>query len=236
MRRLGMALLALLGLSLLLGAGVYQSTPSASDLPQIVARLSAGSGYPVLQPDQLPDRLIEALVDTEDQSFFEHHGIDSAGVVRAVYTDVRELCLCEGASTLTQQLAKMAYYPGLSRVDRKLPDIMVAVKIERLYSKRQILAFYWSLTPTGMKLQGAQQAALTYFGTDRLAQLSWGQSALLAGMPLAPSLLDPRFHPQAALERRHQVLQRLYDLGHITQAEMAAADSEPLLGQLRYLG
>jgi membrane peptidoglycan carboxypeptidase len=218
------AALLLLGL---VGATGYfgLGTPSGADLPQRVASIAGGH---TLRPGDVPSVLARAVVAVEDERFFVHHGLDTLGTARAVWDDVTGLCACEGGSTITQQLVKNVYYQSDDRIVRKIPGMAVALKIELRYDKQTILADYLSVVPTGYSLVGAREAACAYF--DRgLAQLSVSQAAELAGMLAAPSIYDPRLHPDLARVRRDHALDRMVETGYLTSAQAADAKADPVL-------
>jgi penicillin-binding protein 1A len=210
------------------GAGLWVTTPSADDLQQRVAALTAAAGVRPLQPAEVPSLLGRAVVAVEDERFSLHHGLDTVGTARAAWNDLVRRCLCEGGSTLTQQLAKMVYFSDQGRIQRKLPGMAVALKIELRHTKPEILAYYLSIVPTGFGLTGARQAACAYFGRD-LPQLSVAQAAEIAGMIQAPSAYDARYHPELARERRNQVLGRMVEAGYLTADQANAAASTPVV-------
>ena len=226
--RLGMvaSLVALLLLLAVTGSSAFLwvTTPSAADLP---ARVDAIAHGEQLQPGQAPVLLEHALVAAEDERFYVHHGLDTIGTGRAVWDDVSRLCACEGGSTLTQQLAKLVYYPDDSRLARKLPTVAVAFKIELRYSKAQIMADYLSVVPTGYGLVGARAASCAYFGHD-LGSLSIAEAAELAGMVQGPSAYDPRRNPDRARTRRDYAVDRMLDNGYISVEEAHVAKVAPL--------
>ena len=203
-------------------------TPAVDDVQARVASLAGAHRVAVLDPDDVPDQLALAVVATEDERFYSHHGIDALGLLRAAYDDARYRCLCEGASTITEQLVKAVYLGGYDGGLDKPVDMALAFKVETVLSKPRILADWLSLEPTGPTLYGAGAAACSYFGKP-LGQLDLAQYALLAGLAQAPSAYDPRAHPQAALGRRAQVLEAMVSERYITRAEADAADTEPLL-------
>jgi membrane peptidoglycan carboxypeptidase len=211
-------------------AALWIATPAADDLQQRVKGIAAAAQVLVLQPSEVPDLLAHALVSIEDERFYSHHGLDSFGIARAGLDDLRYRCFCEGASTITEQLADMAYYAGSGRGRRKLPSMTLAVKIELEASKQQILAGYLSIVPTGAGITGARAAACTYFGHD-LSGLTVAEAAEIAGMPQAPSAYDPRRNPERARSRRSAVLRQMQAEGYISAPQRAQADAEPLLGK-----
>ena len=211
------------------GAGLWAATPSPDDLQQRVSRTATLAHVPVLQPAQIPDLLAHALVSIEDERFYSHHGLDTVGIVRAAFDDVRDHCFCEGGSTITEQLADMAYYSGRGRGSRKLPSMTLALKIELQTSKQRILADYLSIVPSGYGLTGARAAACSFFGHG-LESLSVAEAAEIAGMPQAPSVYDPRRNPERARARRSDVLRRMQEQGYIDAAQRMKADTAPVVG------
>jgi penicillin-binding protein 1A len=203
-------------------------SPSASDLQGRVDAQAALHGVPRLQPGEVPPLLAEAIVATEDERFYQHHGIDVIGLGRALLYDVTHLCSCQGGSTITQQLVKDLYLNGSDSGVMKLVDIALAFKVELQYSKQQILADYLSEVLAGDGVYGMPAAACADFGRP-LAALDLGQIALLAGMPQAPSAYDPRFDPVAAAARRTEVLASMVSEGFVTPQEAATAATEPVV-------
>lgn len=208
---------------------LYIVTPSGRDLPERVQAVATAAGVQVLSPDQVPTVMAQAMVAIEDERFYSHHGPDTFGLARAAWVDLTELCLCQGGSTLTQQLVDLTYYAGDNRVLRKAPSMALAFKVETFTPKRNILAEYLSIVPTGRGLTGARQAACTYFGHD-LPQLTLSEAAEIAGMPQAPSAYDPRVDPTLALKRRGLVLDQMVALGYVDASTARAAQAQPVLG------
>jgi membrane peptidoglycan carboxypeptidase len=203
-------------------------TPPAGDVQQRVRDRTDSLGVVLLREGEVPPVLAQAVVATEDESFYSHHGIDSIGLGRAVLYDVANLCLCQGGSTITEQLAKDVYLGGSDRGYNKLQDLVLALKIEQVIGKRQILADYVSVIPTGLNRYGASAAACAYFHAP-LGSLSLGQYALLAGVTQAPSLYDPTVDPVAAATRRDHVLAAMVSDRMISKQQAAAASAEPVL-------
>ena len=227
-RRLALAAAAAVALAAPSLATLWMWTPDGSDVQARVDSLAAARGVPVLRPEQVPARLAQAIIATEDERFYQHHGIDSIGVSRAVLYDATNLCLCQGGSTITQQLVKDLYLGGSDRGYNKVEDMVLALKVERVLSKPEILADYLSEITTGFGRYGVSAAACAYFHSP-LGRLTLGQYALLAGVTQAPSVYDPTVNPQAAQVRRSQVLAQLVSEHYISAAQAAAANSEPVL-------
>ena len=223
---LGLALL--LGMVLAVGLAAWLLTPGVDDLQVRVAALAAARGSTVVERGAVPPLLARALVDTEDERFYQHHGIDLIGLGRAFLFDVSHGCLCQGGSTITQQLAKDVYLNGSDAGLNKLADMALALKVEFRYDKAQILADYASIVGVGIDRYGMANGACAYFGVS-LDGLDLPQAALLAGMPEAPSAYDPLVHPAEATARRAHVLDAMVSEGDITGASAAAANGAPLV-------
>jgi membrane peptidoglycan carboxypeptidase len=227
-RRLALAVAVLAALVGPSGATLWNVTADVSDIQQRVAVLAAERNVPVLGEDEVPRLLAEAVVATEDERFYSHHGIDSIGLGRAALYDVVNVCLCQGGSTITEQLVKDVYLGGSDRGRTKLDDLVLALKAERVLSKSQIMADYLSEITTGFGIYGVTAAACAYFRAP-LSGLTLGQYALLAGVTQAPSYYDPTVNPDAAQERRAEVLAQMVADHYITAAQAQTANAEPVL-------
>jgi len=219
--RVLVAVLAIVSLAGPSVATLWTTTPSTTDIQARVAELTKSYGVPLLREDEVPQTLAEAVIATEDERFYEHHGIDSLGLARAVLYDVVNVCLCQGGSTITEQLVKDVYLGGSDRGYHKIQDMALALKVERVISKRQIMADYLSEISTGYGRYGVVAAACAYFRAP-LAGLTLGQYALLAGVTQAPSIYDPTVNPSAAASRRAAVLADMLSEGFVTKAQAAA--------------
>ena len=204
-----------------------QAWPELPDLDPLTNYQQLGEERRVIvKIENVPDRLKQALVAAEDERFYEHMGIDLSGVVRAALANLRGKR--QGASTITQQVARN--YLALSRVrmiDRHLYELLLPLKIERNFSKDQILEIYINQIYLGQRAHGFEAAAQTYFGKS-LGELSLAEIAMLAGLPKAPSMLNPITNPKRAKERQAYVLERMRDLRFIDEAAYQAAREEPL--------
>ena len=228
LRRLVVTLVVIAGTLSLGLVALWVSTPSASDVQQRVRERTDRLGVVLLQNDQVPPLLAAAVVATEDERFYSHHGIDSIGLGRAVLYDVTHLCLCEGGSTITEQLVKDVYLAGSTRGYNKVKELVLALKVEREITKGQIMADYLSEITTGYGRYGVSSAACAYFHAP-LGRLTIGQYALLAGVTQAPSIYDPTVNPGAASARRSHVLQTMLQHRLISKDQAAAAAVEPVL-------
>ncbi len=212
----------------------WNATPSTADLANWVRAQDAREHVPYTPFSAITPIMAHALVAIEDERFYQHHGIDTIGLLRAAWDDLRAGRLVEGGSTLTGQLAKNAYLQGNDRsVGRKLEDLLLAVKIERRYSKSQILEMYLNLVYFGDGAYGIGAATMRYFGILP-SQLDLAQAALLAGLVQAPSAYDPYCHMRIARMRQEAVLARMVADGYITAAQGRAAGQKTLTLRLTF--
>jgi penicillin-binding protein 1A len=167
---------------------------------------------------QIPKALKEAILATEDSRFYSHFGVDPMGITRAVYQNFRHGRIVEGGSTITQQLAKVLFLTPDKSLDRKLKEAVLAVELERRYSKDRLLEMYLNQIYFGHGAFGVEAASRTFFGKS-VKDLSIAESALLAGLPKAPSTYSPFEHPDAAKRRRAIVLARMVDVNVLKDAE-----------------
>ena len=188
--------------------------------------------------DRISDVMKDALVAIEDSRFTEHNGVDVQGTLRALATNLAAGSVQEGGSTLTQQLVKQTLAQTADTSDerqaateesvgRKLREARLALALEEEYSKDEILTRYLNLVYFGQGAYGVQAAARTYFSVDA-ADLTLPQAAMLAGLVQSPSVDDPITNPENGQNRRNQVLQRMLDLGQITEAQFAEASAQPV--------
>ena len=227
-RKVGAAVALLLAVVAPVIATLWVSTPDVSDVHQRVQALVKERGATLLAPGQVPDMLAKAVIATEDERFYAHHGIDTVGLARALVYDIANGCLCQGGSTITQQLVKQLYLNGSDRGRDKITDMVLALKVEQVLNKQQIMADYLSEIATGLGRYGVAAAACAYFHAP-LAHLTLSQYALLAGVIQAPSLYDPTVDPEAATQRRGQVLADMVANHFISDAQATAAGQEPVL-------
>jgi penicillin-binding protein 1A len=176
--------------------------------------------------DHIPVFVRNAFIATEDRNFYNHHGVDLGGIARAAYADWRHEEF-QGASTITQQLARKLFLTDEVSVSRKIEEALLAIEIERYYTKNEILERYLNIIYYGSGAYGVQAAAHTYFGTD-VEHLTIGQAALLAGMPAAPSAYSPYVSLDRAKERQRHVLGRMVASGFITADQEREEEARPL--------
>lgn len=229
-RRLALAIAIVAAVLAPSAATLWASTPDVADIQQRVKALTDSYGVPLLTEEQVPKLLAQAVIATEDESFYTHHGIDSIGLARAALFDVVYVCLCQGGSTITEQLVKDVYLGGSNAGYNKLVDLVLALKVERVIGKARIMADYLSEITTGLNKVGVTAAACAYFRAP-LQGLTLGQYALLAGVTQAPSNYDPTINPDLARQRRSQVLAQMVSVHYISAAQARAADAEPVLAR-----
>ncbi len=183
--------------------------------------------------EEIPQHLIEALIATEDSRFYDHPGIDPIGITRAAIVVAMSGSAKQGASTITQQLARNFFLSNEKKIMRKIKEIFIAIHIEQLLTKQEIMELYVNKIFLGYRSYGFGAAARVYFGKE-LHDLTLSEIATLAGMPKAPSTLNPIYSLERATDRRNVVLKRMLEENYITQAEYEQAKSEALLS--RYHG
>jgi penicillin-binding protein 1A len=176
---------------------------------------------------QIPQHLKAALVATEDRKFFKHSGVDIKGIARAIVKDIRAGKFVEGASTITQQLAKTLFLTPRKTIVRKIKEAILAFQLERRYTKDEILALYLNQVYFGSGAYGVSSAASIFFGKS-VQDLTLAECALIAGMPKSPSRYSPLVSQELALKRRNIVLGQMRDTGIITANDYEQALKEEI--------
>lgn len=177
--------------------------------------------------EQIPAHLQRALLTTEDRKFYQHNGIDIKGIFRAAVKNILRRRLSEGASTLTQQLAKTLFLTPRKTFTRKLKEAVLALQLERRYTKNEILELYLNQIYFGSGAYGVASAARIYFN-KAIENLDLTECALIAGLPKAPSRYSPLVNPELATRRRDIVLKQMLTTGVIEEAAYAQAVSSPV--------
>ena len=180
-----------------------------------------------LRSGKMPKLVEEAFIAAEDHRFYRHQGIDPLGISRAMVRNISRGSVEEGASTITQQLARMVFLSQDLTLWRKLKEAALAGKIERQLNKQQILEQYLNLVYLGSSAYGISDAAWIYFSKTP-DELTLPEAAMIAGLPPAPSVYSPLVNPDLALQRRSIVLDRMVVAGYINEGERAAAEAAPL--------
>ena len=185
----------------------------------------------IVRFEDIPKVVVSAVLSAEDKRFFEHSGFDPLGIMRAFWVDVRERRRAQGASTLSQQVARTLWLSNRRTLDRKMAETLITMHLEQKLTKEQIFEFYSNGIYLGQhgsfSIHGFAEAAQVFLGKD-LAQLDIAESALLAGLPQVPIVGNPIQHPDRAKQRRNQVLGLMRDNGYITAAEHDEAIEKPI--------
>ncbi|HSE43119.1 MAG TPA: transglycosylase domain-containing protein, partial [Acidobacteriota bacterium] len=177
--------------------------------------------------DHVSPDLRNAIIAVEDAHYFEHPGVDPWGILRALYVNLKTGRVVEGGSTITQQLAKMLFLRPEKTMERKILEAMLAVQLERKYTKQELFLFYCNQIYLGHGVYGVEAAAHYYFGKPA-SQLNVVESAMIAALPKAPQEFSPHAHPQRALQRRNHVLSRMLDEKFITRQVYEESVKAPL--------
>ncbi len=237
-------LLALIGAGCMVGVLVYAATSFPvwdpqqltgdkttliyDDAGNMITGLHAGENRTEITLDKIPQDLINAFIATEDEDFYEHHGVNFKGIARAVYTNLTSGDLTgQGASTITQQLARNAFLSFDKQWERKVKEIILAFKLESNYSKDEILTMYLNKINFGAGAYGVQAAARTYFGKD-VSELTLPEASLIAGLPQSPNAYNPFQYLERAKSRQRLVLDRMVTCGYIDKATADQAYETPL--------
>jgi penicillin-binding protein 2D len=219
-----LALAVLAGLAIVAGLLL---TPPVDDMPQRVDAVLRAHGAQRIPLSSVPDSLSEAVIAIEDERFYQHHGIDSQGLARALLADLYHRRALEGASTLSQQLVKNLYLGGNDDGWRKPEDLLLALKLELRFSKPVILESYLNSVYFGHGAWGIGQASQIYFRLPPAA-LDLARASMLAGLPQSPSYYDLYRNPCAARARHFNVLVQMAHDGYISKADADAAYREPI--------
>ena len=181
--------------------------------------------------DQLPRKLIQAFLATEDDRFFQHHGVDWQGILRAALANFKAGKISQGASTITMQVSRDMFLSPKRDMKRKMSEVYISLLMETEFTKEEIFSLYVNKIFLGQRAYGVAAAAEVYFG-KALDQLNIAEMATLAGIPTAPSVVNPVASAEAAKVRRTHVLGRMRELNYISQAEYDQANSSPMESRL----
>ena len=216
--------------------------------PPVTTRVYAGNGAVLgeyaresrifIPSSYIPKLVAQAFTSAEDRNFYSHPGIDPSGILRAGIKDVGlvlEGRRPQGASTITQQVARNFLLNSDVKFSRKIREAILAIRIDATYPKEKVLELYLNEIYLGEHSYGVGAAALNYFGKS-LDELDIAEVAYLAALPKGPANYDPRFYHAAAVERRDWVIGQMEENGYITDAQAKAAQAEPLTTQMRALG
>ncbi|MGY6662863.1 MAG: penicillin-binding protein 1A [Glycocaulis sp.] len=241
--------IAIVGIVALVAVSIYvvqvtEDLPDYEQLaeyePPIMSRMHAGDGLLIAEYaferrvfvpiEAIPPHVVEAFLAAEDANFYNHGGIDLTGMVRAAIANIGNILngrRLEGGSTITQQVAKNFLLTSEQRVARKVQEMVLAMRMERAFTKDRILELYLNEIFLGNRAYGVAAAALNYFDSS-LDELELHEIAYLAALPKAPNNYHPERRTEAAIARRNYVLARMHVNGFITEAEMREAQAQPL--------
>lgn len=177
--------------------------------------------------DQLPPHLVQALIAREDESFAEHNGIDFIALLRSFWRNAIDMSFTQGGSTLTMQLARNVFELRAKSLDRKFLEMAISLRIERHYSKEEILEAYLNRVYFGAGAYGLGDAAQTFFRKS-VSELDMGESALLVGIIRGPSIFNPFANQKLAMRQRDEVLVRMGEAGYLTEEQVAAEKAKVL--------
>lgn len=180
--------------------------------------------------ENIPEYVKAATIVAEDDNFYNHYGVDFAGIARAIVKNLKGKTVLQGGSTITQQLIKNVYLSPERKFSRKIKELILSLEMEFKYSKDEILDFYLNVVPYGSNTYGVEAASQTFFN-KHAKNLTLAESALLAALPKAPTYYSPFGNNPEELKKRHEyILQRMYDIGYITESLL----KEALAGNLSY--
>lgn len=192
---------------------------------KVIATIHATENRTIVDLNQIPVNLQDAFIANEDTRFYDHHGVDIIGIGRAMVKNVVSGGVSEGGSTITQQLAKNAFLSQERTFKRKFKEMVIALQLERRYTKAEILEMYLNQIYFGRGAYGVEAAARTYFGKN-VSDLDLAECAMLAGIPRSPNYYSPFNNLEASIKRRNDVLAQMVKYGYITQAQADAASKE----------
>ena len=231
----------LLSLTLLIGGYIYiiSGLPSLNAVedyrPNLITKIYSGDGLvigeyykerrTIVPLDEMPDHLIQAFLSAEDAQFYEHKGIDYRGIMRAIWKNLQAGRVVQGASTITQQVAKSFFLTPERRISRKIREAILASRMENRLSKDDILFLYLSQIYFGNGAYGVQAASERYFGKD-VGDLTVAEAALIAGLPKAPSRYSPYRNPELARKRQEVVITRMLEEEYIKRETAEEALNE----------
>ena len=214
-----MLLLMLIGISiglLLIGKGydMYKEAIQETPLEEKVEEIKSKANYTKIS--ELPQMYLDAVISVEDHRFFKHSGIDVIAIGRAIINDIKAMDFVEGGSTITQQIAKNEYFTQEKKITRKIAEVFMAYEIEKNYLKDEILELYINTIYFGNGYYNIKDACEGYFGKSP-NEMTEGECIMLAGIPNAPSVYNPKENPKLAKERQKQVADKMVEYGYLSK-------------------
>ena len=198
---------------------------------KMIGTLHGEQNREIVTFEQMPEDIVNAVISIEDERFYQHNGIDFEGIVRSLLINLKSGGIEQGASTITQQYIRTIYIPQEKTTityERKLKEAILAYQFEQIYTKDEVLDMYLNDMYFGEGAYGVQAASKIYFNKD-VEELELHESALLAGIIQAPSVLSPYIDKERALERRNVVLAKMYELGYATREDYVNAVKQPII-------
>lgn len=214
-----MLLLMLIGISiglLLIGKGydMYKEAIQETLLEEKVEEIKSKANYTKIS--ELPQMYLDAVISVEDHRFYKHSGIDVIAIGRAIINDIKAMDFVEGGSTITQQIAKNEYFTQEKKITRKIAEVFMAYEIEKNYLKDEILELYINTIYFGNGYYNIKDACEGYFGKSP-NEMTEGECIMLAGIPNAPSVYNPKENPKLAKERQKQVADKMVEYGYLSK-------------------
>ena len=212
-------LLMLIGISiglLLIGKGydMYKEAIQETPLEEKVEEIKSKANYTKIS--ELPQMYLDAVISVEDHRFYKHSGIDVIAIGRAIINDIKAMDFVEGGSTITQQIAKNEYFTQEKKITRKIAEVFMAYEIEKNYLKDEILELYINTIYFGNGYYNIKDACEGYFGKSP-NEMTEGECIMLAGIPNAPSVYNPKENPKLAKERQKQVADKMVEYGYLSK-------------------
>ena len=198
------------------GYDKYQQALADRPLNEVLEELQSKDNY--TQYEDVPEIYYKALVAVEDRRFYKHNGFDIIGTTRAIYNDIKANELLEGGSTISQQLVKNLYFPQDNTLQRKIAEILMAMKIEREYEKEDVLEFYVNGIYYGSGYYSIYDASIGYFDKEPKDMTDY-ECTLLVGIPNAPSVYSLNNRPDLARQRQKKVIDCMVEVEYITEDE-----------------
>ena len=214
-----MLLLMLIGISiglLLIGKGydMYKEAIQETPLEEKVEEIKSKANYTKIS--ELPQMYLDAVISVEDHRFYKHSGIDVIAIGRAIINDIKAMDFVEGGSTITQQIAKNEYFTQEKKITRKIAEVFMAYEIEKNYLKDEILELCINTIYFGNGYYNIKDACEGYFGKSP-NEMTEGECIMLAGIPNAPSVYNPKENPKLAKERQKQVADKMVEYGYLSK-------------------
>ena len=218
-------ILSILAIYIGQGYKMYKNALHDKPLEEMVQEIRSQKSYTKIS--NIPDIYKDAVIAVEDHRYYDHKGIDIIAIGRALLNDIRARELIEGGSTITQQLAKNMYFTQDKTLTRKIAEVFMAKKIESNYNKEEILELYVNYIYYGSGYYDIKSASLGYFDKEP-QDLTEGESIMLAGIPNAPSVYNPKVSPKLARERQKQVIDKMIKYGKLSEGKADEILSENL--------